>query len=78
VWAPWHSAGRPCQTAFKRFQTRSNIDRLKNDLPELENFEKKYGYEEFEEGNNFLHMNVLRFGMDFKLKIREAPRFRIQ
>jgi hypothetical protein len=51
---------------------------LKNDHPELEKFEEKYGFKGFEEGNNFLHRNFIRFGMDFKLKIREAPRFRIQ
>jgi hypothetical protein len=50
---------------------------LENDLLELKNFEK-YGCEGFEEGNNFHHRNFFRFRTDFKLKIREAPRFRIQ
>jgi hypothetical protein len=42
---------------------------LKNDLPKIEKFEKKNGWEGFEEGNNILHTNFFIFGMDFKLKI---------
>jgi hypothetical protein len=32
----------------------------------------KYGFEGFEESNNFLHRNFFRFEMEFKWKIREA------
>jgi hypothetical protein len=59
------------------FKLYSNFDRSRNDLPELENFEIKYGFEGFEERNNFLHRNFSRFRMYFKWKIREASRFRI-
>jgi hypothetical protein len=38
----------------------------KNDLPELEKFEIKYGYEGFEERNNFIHRNFYRFELDLK------------
>jgi hypothetical protein len=31
------------------------------DLPELKKFEIKYGCEDLEEGNNFLHSNFSRF-----------------
>jgi hypothetical protein len=50
---------------FKRFQNRSNFDRLKKELPNIENFEIKYGFAEW---NNFLHRNVFRFEMYFELK----------
>jgi hypothetical protein len=42
------------------------------DLPELKNFEIKYGCEAFEEINHFLHSNFFRFKMDFELKSWEA------
>jgi hypothetical protein len=38
----------------------------------LEKFEIKYGFEGFDERNNFLHMNFSRFELDFKLKFRES------
>jgi hypothetical protein len=38
----------------------------------LEKIEIKYGFEALEEGNNFLYIKFLRFGMDFELKFREA------
>jgi hypothetical protein len=41
-----------------------NFDRAKNDLSELKKFEIKYGCEEFEERNNFLHRNFFIFLMD--------------
>jgi hypothetical protein len=34
--------------------------------------------EGFKEGNNVLHMNFLRFKVDFECKFREAYRFEIQ
>jgi hypothetical protein len=38
----------------------------------LEKFKIKYGYEGFEDRNNFLHRNFSRFEMDFELKIWES------
>jgi hypothetical protein len=46
----------------------------KKDLPELENFEIKYGFEDLEEMNNVLHRNFLRIVMDLELKFREVSR----
>jgi hypothetical protein len=52
-------------------QILSNYDRSKKDISELENFEIKYGWEGFEEKNNFFHWNFSRSEMDFKWKFRE-------
>jgi hypothetical protein len=49
----------------------SKFDRSKKDLPKLKKFEIKYGYEGFEEGNNFLHRNFFRLETNFKRKITE-------
>jgi hypothetical protein len=38
----------------------------------LDKFKIKYGYERFEDRNNFLHRNFSRFEMDFELKIWES------
>jgi hypothetical protein len=35
------------------------------DLPKLKKIEIKYGFEGFEERNNFLHRNFFIFKMDF-------------
>jgi hypothetical protein len=43
---------RLIQMILNSFQTNSNLIRSKQDLPELENFEIKYGFKEFDEGNN--------------------------
>jgi uncharacterized protein YdhG (YjbR/CyaY superfamily) len=51
---------------FKRFQIASKLDRLKNALPELKKSEIKYNFEGFEEMNNFVHRNFLRFRTDFR------------
>jgi hypothetical protein len=32
----------------------------------------KYGFEGFENQNNFHHRNIFRFEVDFELKFREA------
>jgi hypothetical protein len=42
-------------------QTRSNFILSKYDPPKLEKFEIKYGFEEFDERDNFLHRNFSRF-----------------
>jgi hypothetical protein len=59
---------------FKLFLTHSNLIRSKHDLLELKNFEIKYGFEGFNENNNFPYRNFLRFEINFELKIREASR----
>jgi hypothetical protein len=56
---------------FKSIQNRSNFDRSKKGLLELDFFEIKYGFEGFDE-RNFLHRNFFRFEMDFELKSREV------
>jgi hypothetical protein len=39
------------------FQTRSNLDWSKNDVPELQKFEIKYDFEYLKKVNNVLHRN---------------------
>jgi hypothetical protein len=53
-------------------QTRSNFILSKLDLHKLEKFEIKYCFKGFDERNKFLHRNLSRFEMDFKIKIRES------
>jgi hypothetical protein len=48
-----------------------NFNSFEEDLPEFKKFEVKYGFEDLEEMNNFLHRNFHRFGMDLELKFRE-------
>jgi hypothetical protein len=48
-----------------------NFISFEEDLPEFEKFEVKYGFEDLEEMNNFLHRNFHSFGMDLELKVRE-------
>jgi hypothetical protein len=52
-------------------QTCSNFILSKHDLPKLKKFGIKYGFEGFDERNIFLHRNLSRFEIDFKLKFRE-------
>jgi hypothetical protein len=40
--------------------------------------EIKYGFERFDERNNFSYGNFLGFKMYFELKIREASRFQFE
>jgi hypothetical protein len=63
---------------FEFKSNHSNFIWSKLDFPVLRKFKIKYGCEGFEEWNNFLYRNFPRFKMDFKWKIREASRFRIQ
>jgi hypothetical protein len=42
----------------------SNFGRPKNDFLELQKFEIKYGFEDLEERNNFLHRNSFIFRRD--------------
>jgi hypothetical protein len=60
------------KSGFKWFKTFSNLFKLWSigKVPSLaQKIEIKYSFEALEEGNNFLYINFLRFGMDFKLKI---------
>jgi hypothetical protein len=66
---------------FKLFNLIQNTsNRFKLDLIQIElswtRNEVKYGFEGFEQRNNFLHRSFFRFEMDFKWKIRDAPRFK--
>jgi hypothetical protein len=53
------------QTDLNYIQIRSNIDRSKIDLPELQKFEK-YGFKDLKRMNNFLHTNFFRFRRDLE------------
>jgi hypothetical protein len=57
---------------FKLVQKYSNLIRPKINLLDPQKFELKYGFEGFDERNNFLHRNFSRFEMDFKLKFRKS------
>jgi hypothetical protein len=52
-------------------QTDSNLIQCKQDVPELKKIEIKYGFEVFDERNNFLYRNFPIFRKDFELKSRE-------
>jgi hypothetical protein len=54
------------------FQTVLNFDRLEKYISMLGKNQIKYGFEALEEGNNFLYRDLLRFGMNLKLKFREV------
>jgi hypothetical protein len=41
----------------------------------VENFEIKYGFEGFEERNNFFHRDFFIFKVDVECKFREAQGF---
>jgi hypothetical protein len=53
-------------------QIRSNFDCSKKDISELRKFEIKYGLEDFERMNSFLHRNFSRFVMKIELKFKET------
>jgi hypothetical protein len=60
------------QIKFELFQTYSNLTWSKQGLLEVENFERKYGFEDIEMMNNFFHRNFFRFEVDFELKFKEV------
>jgi hypothetical protein len=79
-----HSNG---STGFKLIQTDSKISNgfkpfkvhsIQKGPSELRKYEIKYGFEWFDERNNFLHRNVFRFKVDFEWKFIQASRFEIQ
>jgi hypothetical protein len=52
--------------SFKfKIQTHSNFDGSKIDLPEPQNFEIKYVFEDLKKTKSFLHRNFI-FGKDFE------------
>jgi hypothetical protein len=55
-----------------------NFDQSKKGLPRVKKIELKYGFEGFEERNDFLHRNFFRFEVDFERTFREASRFEFQ
>jgi hypothetical protein len=52
---PSHSSSN--SNHFEYFQIHSNFERSKKDLPGLENFEIKYGFEDLEKMNNVIYRN---------------------
>jgi hypothetical protein len=58
------------------FEFLSNMYRLlklpKVCLTKLENFQIKYGFEGFDDRNNFLYRNFLKFEMEFELQFKET------
>jgi hypothetical protein len=50
---------------FKNIQIFSHFDQSKFGLPGLQKFGIKYGFEDLEEMNNFLHRIFFRFGKGF-------------
>jgi hypothetical protein len=60
---------------FKNVQIFPNCDRSKFDIHELQKFEIKYGFEDLEKVNIFLHRNFFIFRRDLELKFREVSRF---
>jgi hypothetical protein len=48
------------------------IDSIKRDLSHAKKIQIKYGFEAFEISNNFTYRNFSKFGIEFKLKIKES------
>jgi hypothetical protein len=78
-WARGHNDGRWGSNGLNHsriqiVQKQSNISKfgpIRKVLFVLGKIEIKYGFEDIEEINNFLHRNFLRFGTDLELKFRE-------
>jgi hypothetical protein len=85
-WASTTVTGGGCLICFKfkfktisnQVQIISNFDWPKQYIPEFKKIEIKYGWEGFEERNNFVHWNFSWFVMYFKWKFREVSRLGIQ
>jgi hypothetical protein len=68
---------RLAQRKIYFFQKLFNIFELirsKGDVPVIQNFQIKYGFEYFEIWNNFPYWNFSKFGLEFELKIMEGSR----
>jgi hypothetical protein len=63
------------QMVLNILQTHSNLIRSKRYLLEFEEFEITYGYEGFDERNNFSYRNFSRFERKFELKLRFLSKF---
>jgi hypothetical protein len=59
-------SSKKIQTDSKPNKINSNYYCFKKDLPEIEKFEIKYGFEGFEEWNNFLYINFFRLEVNFE------------
>jgi hypothetical protein len=60
---------------LNEFESKSNSSELhsiETGPSKVQNLEIKYGFEDFDERNNFIYMNFSRFEMDFELKFREV------
>jgi hypothetical protein len=78
-WGFYSSSRRDQRGAnrFKWFQTISKLFKfhlIQKGPSQLKKFEIKYGFEGFDERNNFSYKNVLRFEVDFELNFREASK----
>jgi hypothetical protein len=68
----WQVGPAAIEIKFEIIQICSKLVSINTSLPELKFFETKYGFRGFEEMNNFLHRNLIRFDMYFELKIWEV------
>jgi hypothetical protein len=59
---------------FELIFNRTDLILSKDGLPELENFQTKYGIVENETRNHFPYCNFSKFSLEFELKIREGSR----
>jgi hypothetical protein len=59
-------------TVSNTIQTRSNLILSEQGLPILQKFEIKYGFEGFDERNNFSYKNFYLLEMEFEIKFRET------
>jgi hypothetical protein len=58
-------------TKFKLFENPLNFERSNKYFPLLRKIQIKYGFEDFEDMDNFLHRNFFRFELDFDGKFRK-------
>jgi hypothetical protein len=72
-WAPPHcrvvnqfKPSKSIQTRSNLIQIISNLIHYRKGLPKLGKIEIKYGFEEFEERNNFVHRNFFKLQVDFE------------
>jgi hypothetical protein len=73
--ASWPGLMNNAMFLFKpKFHTTLNLNQPIGDLPKLEKFQIKYGFEGFDERNNFPYRKFPRFVMDCELKFKEAYR----
>jgi hypothetical protein len=61
----YSNRSKPISNSFK-------LSSIQQDLPGVQKFEIKYGWREFEIGNNFDYKCFLIFEMDVELKFRDA------